>query len=52
MALAALKAMREPGENILKAGDLPGWDDKVTIGLSEEVWQAMIDAAIKEAEGE
>lgn len=51
-AIAALKAMREPSEGMLKAGDLPGWDDSVTIGLSEEVWQAMIDAAIKEAEGE
>lgn len=46
MARAAIEAMREPTEAMLKAGDLPGWDDSVSIGLSGEVWQAMIDAAL------
>lgn len=48
VARAALEAMREPSEAMLKAGDLPGWDDSVTVGLSGEVWQAMIDAALTE----
>ena len=46
IARAAIEAMREPTETMLKAGDLPGWDDSVSIGLSGEVWQAMIDAAL------
>jgi len=45
-ARAAIEAMREPTEKMLEAGDLPGWDDYVTAGLSKEIWQAMIDAAL------
>lgn len=45
---AVLAAMREPTEEMVKAGDLPGWDGDVTVDLSREVWQAMIDAAITE----
>ena len=52
MALAALREIRIPTEGMLKAGDIPGWDDSVTIGLSEEIWKAMVDAAIAEAGGQ
>ena len=46
LARAAIEAMREPTEAMTKAGDLPGWDDSVSVGLSGEVWNAMIDAAL------
>ena len=46
MAEAAIEAMREPTEAMLKAGDVPGWDDSVTVGHSAEVWEAMISAAL------
>lgn len=48
-ARAAIEAMREPSEAMEKAGDLPGWDDSVSVGLSREVWQAMTDAALAES---
>lgn len=34
-----------PTEAMLKAGDLPGWDEAVTLGLSAKVWRAMLAAA-------
>lgn len=43
LAIAALKAMREPTEAMFKAG----WDRGMR--LPEFTWQAMIDAAIHEA---
>lgn len=46
LARAAVEAMREPTPTMLKAGDLPGWDDSVSIGLAGEVWAAMIAAAL------
>ncbi|UFS83223.1 hypothetical protein LPB79_13300 [Rhizobium sp. T136] len=49
-ARAAIKAMREPSEAMVEAGNLPVWDDSVTVGLSEEIWPAMIDAALEEQE--
>jgi hypothetical protein len=45
---AVLAAMRKPTEAMVKAGDLPGWDDDITIGHGTEIWQAMIDAALTE----
>lgn len=48
MARAAIKAMREPTEAMERAGDIPGWDDAVSIGHSADVWRAMIDAALSE----
>ena len=47
-AEAVLAAMRDPTDEMVKAGDLPGWDGSITVDLSCEVWQAMIDAAITE----
>ena len=54
-ALAALKAMREPSEAMVDAGYAsPGWDDTGCSdrGDASNCFTAMIDAAIKEAEGE
>lgn len=56
MALAALKAMREPSEGMVKAGvsEFVGYDSRFE-GEDEAVvriFEAAIDAAIKEAEGE
>jgi hypothetical protein len=49
-ARAAIEAMREPTPEMIEAGNIPGWDDSVSVGLSEEIWPAMIDAALKEEE--
>lgn len=51
-ALAVLKAMREPSDVMVRAhaeeaADLGTWPAQAIAD-----WQAMIDAAIKEAEGE
>jgi len=48
MARAAIQAMREMTPAMSKAADIPGWDDSVTIGLGDEIWEAAIDAALKE----
>lgn len=50
-ARAAIEAMREPTDAMMKAGEVPGWDDSVSIGLSSDVWRAMIDAALNEVKG-
>lgn len=47
-ARAAIEEMRTPTEAMCVAGNIPGWDDSVTVGLSEEIWSAMIGAALTE----
>lgn len=42
---AVLAAMAGPTKAMIEAGNLPGWDDCVTIGLSEAVWTVMLAAA-------
>jgi len=42
---AVLDALMEPTEGMRESGNLPGWDDSVTVGLSEQVFTAMIRAA-------
>lgn len=48
LAREVIEAMRVPTPDMLKAGDIPGWDDDVTVGLAGEIWDAMIDAALRE----
>ncbi len=43
-AIAAIKAMREPTEEMIALGMQHG----IEIGSSEMVWYAMIDAALKD----
>lgn len=45
-ASAAIEAMMTPTDAMLKAGDIPGWDDSVTVDLAGEIWQAMLSAAL------
>lgn len=57
IAHAAIEAMMAPTASMSKAGEIPGWDDVVSIGLSDAIWQAMIldalgRASLKEGEGQ
>jgi hypothetical protein len=45
MAIAAISALREPTEEMVKRGD------QILPACVEEVWQAMIDAALGKKEG-
>lgn len=47
LARAAIEAMMEPTTAMLKAGDIPGWDDSVTVDLAGEIWQAMLSEALR-----
>ena len=49
-AATAIDALMEPTEAMLRAGDRPGWDDSVTVGLALEIWQAMLRAALSQGD--
>jgi hypothetical protein len=50
-ALAALRAMEEPSEGMIRAGDMAGFKASVRT-VSSDVFRAMVRAAIHEAETE
>lgn len=59
MALAAITAMREAtfdmllaGQGVVNLSDVPGTYENLSRDEIGEIWDAMIDAAIKEQEGE
>jgi hypothetical protein len=49
-ALAALRAMREPTESMKQAASMAGSNLYTQDENDLEIWQAMIDKAIKEGE--
>lgn len=42
LAAVAFDALMEPTPEMIEAGNIPGWDDVVSVGLAEQIYRAMI----------
>lgn len=54
-AKAALKAMLEPNEAMIRSGEIAGWDEAnhmPAINMTETAYRAMIQGALDEKEGQ
>ena len=49
---AVMEALTEPTAEMLAAGDLPGWDDNISVGLAKDVWQTMLRTALSQPNDE